>query len=48
MQVGYEYVNKLKEDVNQRLRQIASNEAAYSQLLEKIIFQVEIIKFREC
>lgn len=48
MQVRYEYVDKLKQDVNQKLRQVVCNEALYSQLLEKLIVQVELTKFREC
>jgi len=40
MQVRYEYVDKLKQDVNERLKQIVNNEATYTQLLERLIVQV--------
>jgi hypothetical protein len=48
MQVRYEYVDKLKDDVHQKLRQIVSNEALYSQLLEKLIVQVQMGRVRAC
>ena len=48
MEARYQFVEKLKAAVNDRLREIVEDSEKYGELIEKLIIQVFIDQYREC
>jgi len=48
MEARYEFVEKLKEEVRDRLLEVTQDQGKYKELVEKLILQVGFEIFREC
>jgi hypothetical protein len=48
MQARYEFVEKLKGEVQNRLRQVVGNQGIYRDLTRQLIVQVKGLAHREC
>lgn len=48
MEERYKVVERLKQEVQDRLRKVAANDAVYRQLLKNLIVQVWVGVVREC
>ena len=48
MQARYEFVEKLREEVKDKLRELTQDQGMYKELIEKLILQVFLNKFRQC
>lgn len=48
MQARYDYVEKLKEEVNGRLRELTRDPIKYQELIQNLIIQVPVKTLRAC
>jgi vacuolar-type H+-ATPase subunit E/Vma4 len=48
MEARYEYVEKLKEEVYNKLKEVVKDETRYEDFLQKLIVQVIELIFRAC
>jgi hypothetical protein len=48
MEARYQYVEKLKEEVQSRLQEITQDEGKYKDLVERLILQVDLDLLRAC